>query len=348
MAQDWYTADTAATGALSNASLGEPLPPRPAGYDLRPLSLGEILDRTFSVYRSHFALFAGMTAIYALFALTLQLVNLFVKHEVIRHFGFQAGAPSEALGSALIGLILLLPAAVMQAGTVFAVSEVYLGRPMTALNALRATAGKWYRYIAIAFWLSWSILWLPVAISIPATIVLVGFRNSGLLWLAVLLFFLAACAIPYGIWAGLRNGLAVQVTVIEAQTVRASMRRSKVLTIGAKWRMIVIGLILAVLASVVSMLQLPMLLLVAKAPLQEHMVAQAISLLINAASQTVVTPVGLIGMSLLYFDQRVRQEAFDLLLLLGPEPPVPPAMPVVPFAETSLDPADPIGDDGRI
>ena len=28
--------------------------------DLRPLSLGEILDRTFSFYRQHFALFVGI------------------------------------------------------------------------------------------------------------------------------------------------------------------------------------------------------------------------------------------------------------------------------------------------
>jgi hypothetical protein len=44
-----------------------------------------------------------------------------------------------------------------------------------------------------------------------------------------------------------------------------------------------------------------------------------------------VTPIGLIGLSLIYFDQRVRQEAFDLLMMLGPVT-VPPAVPVV-YAE---------------
>ena len=34
---------------------------------------------------------------------------------------------------------------------------------------------------------------------------------------------------------------------------------------------------------------------------------------------TVVTPVALIGNSLLYFDQRVRKEAFDIAFLLGEE-----------------------------
>jgi len=34
-----------------------------AAIDLRPLSLGEILDRTFSLYRNNFLLFFGITAI---------------------------------------------------------------------------------------------------------------------------------------------------------------------------------------------------------------------------------------------------------------------------------------------
>ena len=34
-----------------------------SGYDLRPLSTGEILDRTFQLYRSRFALFASLAAL---------------------------------------------------------------------------------------------------------------------------------------------------------------------------------------------------------------------------------------------------------------------------------------------
>ena len=39
-----------------------------ATLDLRPLSLGELLDRTFFLYRRHFVLFAGSSAIpYSIF-----------------------------------------------------------------------------------------------------------------------------------------------------------------------------------------------------------------------------------------------------------------------------------------
>jgi hypothetical protein len=34
-----------------------------ADLDLRPLSLGEMLDRTFSLYRGHFWLFIGINSV---------------------------------------------------------------------------------------------------------------------------------------------------------------------------------------------------------------------------------------------------------------------------------------------
>lgn len=43
--------------------------------DLRPLSIGELLDRTFSLYRRNFALFIGIAAIPQLLVLALQLVQ---------------------------------------------------------------------------------------------------------------------------------------------------------------------------------------------------------------------------------------------------------------------------------
>jgi len=44
--------------------------------DLRPLSMGELLDRTFSLYRRHFPLFIGIAAIPHLLVLALQRAQL--------------------------------------------------------------------------------------------------------------------------------------------------------------------------------------------------------------------------------------------------------------------------------
>jgi hypothetical protein len=182
------------------------------------------------------------------------------------------------------------------------------------------------------------VFWLPTLLWIPAFVLLFA-KGLGLAWLAGILFFLGACALPYGIWAGFRNSLGVLSCVVEGLTVRASMRRSKVLTVGTKGRIFVVLLIAGCLLMVAGALQAPVVFLVIRTPLQEHVFAQAISLLINAVGQTLVTPIGLIGLSLIYFDQRVRQEAFDLVMLLGPAgvPPqvVEPAFYAEPIVQSS-------------
>ena len=56
--QDWLRPDSFTEPAA--------LQPGPAAlFQLRPLSLGEVLDRTFTLYRSHFWLFASLSAISA-------------------------------------------------------------------------------------------------------------------------------------------------------------------------------------------------------------------------------------------------------------------------------------------
>ena len=64
------------------------------------------------------------------------------------------------------------------------------------------------------------------------------------------------------------------------------------------------------------MLQMPFSWLMLMAPNQQHYLARAIALLLTFAGHTLVAPVALIGLTLVYFDQRVRKEALDLQLLL--------------------------------
>src|SRR5258708_39646612 len=49
---------------------------RMSTLDLRPLSIGEILDRTFSLYRRNFLLFIGISALPQLLVLALRLVQV--------------------------------------------------------------------------------------------------------------------------------------------------------------------------------------------------------------------------------------------------------------------------------
>src|SRR3974390_553107 len=104
-------------------------------WDLRPLPLGEILDRTFTLYRRHFLLFVGISAIPHLLILGLNLAQTLLLRAATP---FVPGAATEfqrvpstgfmALGlfGGMIALVVYLVAYLFsQGGTIFAVSELY-------------------------------------------------------------------------------------------------------------------------------------------------------------------------------------------------------------------------------
>ena len=73
-----------------------------AVVDLRPLTLGEILDRTFTLYRRNFPLFLGIAAVPAVLQLALNLWNLFYRPSARPGFGV-----SLAVGLAMIAAYFL-------------------------------------------------------------------------------------------------------------------------------------------------------------------------------------------------------------------------------------------------
>jgi hypothetical protein len=220
--------------------------------------------------------------------------------------------------------VYMLAFVVTQAATVYALSEVYLGRQTTIGASVRATIGRWYRYLGIGIWQGFSRMWLPMAVAGAGGLLFLT-KVSGLEVLGGILVFLGiAGGFPVGFILWLRNSLGVQATVIEGLTVRASMRRSKVLTVGAKGRIFVVLLLAGALNYAASLLQMPLLLFVTftLAKGGKAIGSEIVMLMVSFLGHAVVEPVIMIGLSLVYFDQRVRHEGFDLLMLLGPEPAV--------------------------
>ena len=291
-----------------------------AAFEMRPLSTGEVLDRTFAVYRSRFWLFAGLAAITGGFQVIVNALQLLAHHLLLAHYGFQAAKVEAQISSPFLLLLMLPVTAVIYAASVFALCEVYLGRAITAREALRSTARQWMRYLGIAMWWGWSAVWTFAFLAVPAFVIVLGLKPRPLVWLAGVLFFLAFTGgFAYGVIAYIRNALAIPAAVMEGSGVRASMRRSKTLAAGAKGRIFVVLLIAVALYTVALTVDAPMLFVIGRAPFQEHIAAQAVILLVGFVCNTLVSPVALIGLSLVYFDQRVRREGFDLLMLLGPE-----------------------------
>ena len=270
-----------------------------ADLDLRPLSLGEILDRTFSLYRSNFLLFIGITAIPQLLVLALHLAQLLVPGYAgtarvsPEQSALSGGIAAVAIVGGVLGLIAYLAAYLYaQGGTVFAVSELYLGRTTTIADSLRRMRGQALNLFGVTL-------------------------LNGLAIFAGLILLI----IP-GIWLACRLITCVPAALLEDLGARDSLERSYRLTEGSAGRAFVIYLIYFVLAIIAaSLFTFPFDFMLgisaARHPDSLRMWAALVQVG-NTIAETLVTPILLIATAVFYYDLRVRKEAFDLQLMMNP------------------------------
>jgi hypothetical protein len=249
-------------------------------YDLRPLSLGELLDRSFFLYRKNFVLFAGIAAIPHLVLLAFQL-----GHVGVQRF---SGAGAGVLFTLASYAVALGASAASQGATVIAVSNVHLDRRTSIAESFAGIKGR--------------ILYLALIMIGYGIGVCVGF---------VLLI------VP-GIILALMWALTIPVAVIEDKGLRDSVNRSAELTKGSRGRVFVIYFLFLVLTYAIYMAwMMPVLFVIGFNAQRNHAVGiplwSQIALPIGTfLSQCLAGPLMTIGISLLYYDQRVRKEAFDL------------------------------------
>lgn len=254
---------------------------------LRPLSTGELLDRTFSLYRNHFGLFVGIFALPHLVVFAFQCLGV----------AFQNPAnPVANLFLTMMwsfGTIVLtgIVAAASQAATVVAVSDVHLDRPATVNDSFARVKGHIFGIIGMSM--------------------LVGLGvGAGLI----------ALIVP-GVLLALMWSLAVPVKVLENKGATDAMSRSSDLTKGDRGRIFVVWILFIVLNVGISMLiQLPIEIAagVSSRGGMRGVAAgwQVASFAAAFISQSLVGPLATIAFSLIYYDERVRKEAFDLQLMM--------------------------------
>jgi hypothetical protein len=289
-----------------------------AHHELRPLSTGEILDRTFFLYRSNFWLYVALASLAAGVNVVTSMVRLIYFHFA----GIQTTSPTAIIVGGLftvVGLIVYFAVyCVMHAATVSAVASIYLGEPTSMGRALDAVKGRWLRYCLIALWQSWSAGWVFGLIFLPVVILpLLGKNPAWMIAMGSLMVLLGLGGVVYGVIAYIRNSLAIPASVIEDLSVRRAMRRSKQLVAGGKGRIFLLLLLLFALYMVAATLQLPFALLLLHSRSAEHIIGQIILQLVALLSSSLIGPVASIALCLFYFDERVRKEAFDIEFLMS-------------------------------
>lgn len=261
-----------------------------APLDLRPMSVGELLDRTFSVYRDSFLLWIGIVVVPQLFYFATTLIARTL----------QTTQRMEAIVASLavIGvgwLIYWIAMTVSQAAVVGAVSERYLGGAPTVASAYAVVRPR---------------VWPVVALGIISGLaVIVGTMMCLLPGLAMAIFF----------------ALSMPALVVEKTDIGGAIERSFSLGKDAWPKLLLVYLLYGVL--LIAAGGVGGVLGIAAVAYQSHMLLWIfLQSLIGFVLNTLVIPWVQIAVTLVYFDQRIRREGFDLqLLIAGLDAPPPPA-----------------------
>jgi hypothetical protein len=291
---------------------------------LRPLSTSELLDRTFHLYRNHFLVFVGITAIPQLFILPLTLggAALMARHDV----------STSALMTLTGYLLFYLAVFISQAPTVAAVSNYHLEKPVSIGSAYSSSKRSLPRVIWIVFLLFLAIFGLVTGLGLGIGAAIGGLAAaSGPVAAGIAGVVLIVPATILALRWMLNWSLVIPVTVLEGGWFRASTRRSKTLVKGSRRRVLGVYVLMAIFAGVVTFLiQFLLMLTVGLFAIRDPQTMQAAFQAVQAIgifiATSVVGALATIALSLIYYDQRVRKEAFDLQVMIANLQPTAPAM----------------------
>lgn len=271
-----------------------------AATSLQPMSFVDILDGIFSIYRSHFRLFFGIIVVYFVFSFVLNHISMYVLTAESRTI-------ANILVSVLISIVSSLITFLVAAGLIYASARVYLRRDITSQAALKQ---GWRRFLPL---LGWSILYYLVVGGLSITII----------------------GIPFAIFFAVRWGLYSLPVLLEETTAAIPLGHSAGLVKGTWWRVCGIMLAIAVISFMIAfILQTSYVLLLSSlgsamgtedttfwemlrrlyipTPNDIGWSFYSIQHLGTSVIAGLTMPIGTIGSALLYFDLRIRKEAFDL------------------------------------
>ncbi|MGP8252322.1 MAG: hypothetical protein ACLQHF_09825 [Terracidiphilus sp.] len=318
---------------------------------LRPLTLGEILDRTSQLYRHNFWTFAGVSAlpVVAMFAVfvpvgvAMGLTGAFNAKPTVTNTSAFIGIFAIAL---VIGLpVLLVASVVSQASLTRTAIDTQMGQKIKVREAIKSVWPRFWRYLWLIVLLVLLVVIIPAlaAGGLFAPLVglgVVGGTNASVV--AVLLSFLVVfAAFAYIAWRWLCYSMAMAACIVEEKTAWQSIKRANLLSKGARGRIFVMYLLVGALSMVIAIIaDVFMLIGIAIATALGGskfgpvvaVVGLILGFLARLLLQVLITPIPVIALVLFYFDQRVRTEGYDIELMMEQAgltaPPVTPAPPV--------------------
>lgn len=314
---------------------------------LRPMSTGQVLDRTFHLYKNHFLLFAGIAALPPGMLLLAQAgFFLLAASTPLSSLGFFTSGATFTLGIVALVVAYLVALSFATGATVYAVSRVHLGHAVKISESYKVIRPLLWRIVRIVISVAVRFTGasaLAVAVGVVPISLMAGLGRSSLNPATLMIvfwgggFLIVAAVIVCVLWSirlYCSYQLAVPACVLEKLGAVDCLKRSRFLSKGKGVQRILLVLFLSgvltyalSLALNVPVFVLAMMNVVGKTP--------AFTLLLafwqyfaGFIAGTLAGPIATIALALLYYDERVRKEAFDLQLMMeamGQANPTPPA-----------------------
>jgi hypothetical protein len=271
-----------------------------------PLSLSEILDRVFTIYRSRFAVVIGICAIPNVASYAAGLV-----------FQFTFGPNSQGTPQTPSAATLVTALAIAFPVILISVGATLLAQAAVSLTAWRIQVGQT------------ATVWGAYQAALKHTFTLLG---AGILAGVAVALGLLLLIVP-GIIVSLAFSMTTLIILVEGEGVMDSLRRSWDLTKGNRGRIFVAGLICGLLSWALAFaFQWPALALVAltkshNPPLWANL-ATGIS---STIGNILAMPFFAIALALIYYDARRQKEGLDVQMLLDklPDTAAPTSAPAI-------------------
>lgn len=268
---------------------------------LQPMNFTDILDGIFTVYRNHYRLLLEIAAVYLVLGFAVDLISAYFIIEATPSTIFVI-AGFSLIATSVISLL-------VTAGIMYASAQVYLTREMTSGAAFQQASRRFWSYLG----------------------------SSALYLLAVIGLCITVIGIPFGIYFGVRWSLYSLPVLLEESKAWNALGRSTELVKGSWWR--VLGILLSIylisfMITIILYISVEFILtlsgiiateadggnglldtlrrLFAPTPTEAGWVTYAIQRFVGLLIATLTMPIALIGSTLLYFDLRIRKEAFDI------------------------------------
>ena len=290
---------------------------------LRPMGIGDVVDRVFSLYRARPVLYLALSAIpYLLLVLVIGIgagvffAALFSARGRANVFSPTGPPPTltqadfaalaGVIGAFVIFILLVIVASIVllsaqTAALVEAAAAQYLGRPTTVGGAFRAGLGASLRVIAasitiaVALLAFWGVLAIVIFVPQRVEVAIVG-SLAGVV--ASVYLIVSWLIVPV-------------IATLEKHGPIMSLRRSWNLASGHRWRILGLFALLLILQFVISFLLSAVLVAAFFADQVARLIVQNV---LNLVAGIAWAPVQWMAFTVFYYDLRVRKEALDLQL----------------------------------